>query len=59
LGKAATVAGIAPVDLGNPNRRDVAFVFSAEISTLKQVANCISHGSGTPSACATSRRRTT
>jgi hypothetical protein len=46
LGKPATVAGIAPVDLGNPNRRDVAFVFSAELSTLKQVANCISHELG-------------
>ena len=46
LGKGATVAGIAPVDLGNPNRRDIAFVFSAEIATLKQVANCISHELG-------------
>jgi hypothetical protein len=46
LGLGARVAGIAPVDVGNPNRRDVAFVFSAELATLKQVANCISHELG-------------
>ena len=46
FGLGARVAGIAPVDVGNGNRRDVAFVFSAEIATLKQVANCISHEVG-------------
>lgn len=46
LGMGARIAGVAPVDVGNPNRRDVAFVFSAELSTLKQVANCISHELG-------------
>jgi hypothetical protein len=46
LGLGTRVAGIAPVDVGNPNRRDVAFVFSDEIATLKQVANCISHEVG-------------
>lgn len=46
LGLGARVAGVAPVDVGNPNRRDVAFVFSEELTTLKQVANCISHELG-------------
>jgi hypothetical protein len=46
LGLGAQVAGIAPVDPGNANRRDVAFVFSAELSTLKEVSNCISHELG-------------
>jgi hypothetical protein len=46
LNLGATVAGIAPVDRNNANRRDVAFVFSEELFTLKAVANCISHEVG-------------
>lgn len=46
LGLGTQVAGVAPLDVGNPNRRDVAFVFSAQLPTLRQVSNCISHELG-------------
>lgn len=46
IGEAYTTAGIAPYDVGNPNRNDVVFVFSDTLHDLRELATCISHEVG-------------
>ncbi len=46
LGEAYGTAGVAPLDIGNPNRNDVVFVFSEVLDSLRELASCISHEAG-------------
>ncbi|MGA9522019.1 MAG: NBR1-Ig-like domain-containing protein [Myxococcaceae bacterium] len=46
IGEPNGTAGIAPLDIGNPNRNDVVFVFSETLNDLRELATCISHEAG-------------